>query len=101
MQAEVTGFSLELHTQPNSFEALELEKSLGHLVGDIREKDTPTTAIRKCDPDIIIHMAAQPIVSEGYENPSETFDTNIMGVVHLFEACRTTTREIPILVTFR
>jgi CDP-glucose 4,6-dehydratase len=100
MQAEVIGFSLPPHTEPNLFNALQLsaEEQISQNYGDIRDKKHLQNVIRESEPDIIMHFAAQPIVSEGYVNPLSTFETNVMGVANLLDACRNIAREIPMLI---
>ena len=64
------------------FNYLELEKLMEHQIGDIRNKDDLAKAIKGFDPEVVLHLAAQPIVSKGYTEPIATFETNIMGVVN-------------------
>ena len=96
--AEVTGFSLDPNTSPSLFNALELEELIDHYVGDIRDSKKFHAVIRRTTPDVVLHMAAQPIVSIGYEDPAGTFNTNVMGVVNLLEYFREYDRLIPILI---
>lgn len=86
--AEVTGYSLEPPTQPSLFELCNIREKINSIVGDIRDLDKLERTLMKADPDIIIHMAAQPLVRESYIDPLETYSTNIMGTVNLFEAIR-------------
>jgi len=87
--AKVTGFSLAPNTSPNLFEVANIaslcEKS---ELGDIRDLNHLRDAMQQADPDIVIHMAAQPLVRYSYENPVETYATNVMGTVHVLEAMR-------------
>lgn len=97
--AAVHGYALAPHTDPSMFELLKLQDiCASHAVDDIRDKDRLAAALHAADPDIVIHMAAQPIVSEGYAKPVETFDINVMGTVHLLEACRTLRKDALVLV---
>lgn len=96
--AKVTGFALAPNTNPAMFNQLGLAAMINHRIGDIRDRDALTREILDSRPDVVLHLAAQPIVSEGYRNPVETYETNIMGVVHLLEACRELARPIPVLV---
>ncbi len=87
--AAVHGYSLEPPTQPNFFTETQLQKRLVQsTIGDIRDLATLTSALRQAKPDIIIQMAAQPLVRESYKTPVETFATNVMGTVNLLEAAR-------------
>ena len=91
MGAEVIGFSLQPPTMPNLFTLLELEKEINHNIGDVRNYSSFSTIIESFKPEIIFHLAAQPMVRESYKNPRFTYETNVMGVVNLFEAVRQTT----------
>lgn len=87
--ASVYGYSLEPPTQPNFFTETQLHKRLAHsTIGDIRDFTALTSALKKAKADIIIHMAAQPLVRESYYTPVETFATNVMGTVNILEAAR-------------
>lgn len=86
--AEVMGYGLEPPTKPSLFECLNLEKKIISVIGDIRDLNKLTETIEKYRPEIVIHMAAQPIVREGYINPVYTYDTNVMGTVNVLEAVR-------------
>ncbi|OZB49615.1 MAG: CDP-glucose 4,6-dehydratase [Polynucleobacter sp. 39-45-136] len=89
MGAKVTGFSLAPNTNPNLYEVTDIaslcEKS---LIGDIRNFDELRKAMQLAAPDVVIHMAAQPLVRYSYENPVETYATNVMGTVHILESIR-------------
>jgi CDP-glucose 4,6-dehydratase len=87
--ASVNGFSLEPPTQPNFFTETQLQNRLTHsTIGDIRDLAALTSALNQAKPDIIIHMAAQPLVRKSYSTPIETFAANVMGTVNLLEAAR-------------
>jgi len=87
--AAVHGYSLEPPTQPNFFSETQLQKRLAQsTIGDIRDLAALTSTLRQAKPDIIIHMAAQPLVRESYNTPVETFAANMMGTVNLLEAAR-------------
>lgn len=89
MGARVTGYALAPNTQPNLFEILSIENQIYEShIADIRDLDKLQQAIKKAQPDILIHMAAQPLVRYSYENPVETYATNVMGTVHVLEAIR-------------
>ncbi len=89
MGAKVTGYALAPNTTPNLFNVLGID-SLIHQsnIADIRDLTSLLNAIHDADPDIVIHMAAQPLVRYSYANPVETYATNVMGTVHLLEAVR-------------
>lgn len=86
--ADVTGFSLGPPTKPSFFEQTRLAELVRHVEGDIRDLAAIEAAVDEAQPEVVFHLAAQPLVRHSYEAPVETFDTNIMGTVHLLEACR-------------
>jgi len=86
MGAKVIGYSLEAPTKPNHIELLDLD--IVSIVGDIRDLDKLNKIFQKYNPDIVFHLAAQPLVRLSYENPIETYDTNVIGTLKVFEACR-------------
>lgn len=87
--AEVHGLALPPPTKPSLFNQLKLAKRLkSHTVGDIRDLATVKKAMKRVQPDFVFHLAAQPLVRLSYEQPVETFDTNVMGTVHVLEALR-------------
>ena len=88
LDAEVIGFALNPPTKPSHFELLNLD--IKSERGDIRDQKALLKTFRKYNPEIVFHLAAQPIVRYSYDNPAETFETNIMGTVNVFEACRKT-----------
>jgi CDP-glucose 4,6-dehydratase len=87
--ASVHGYSLKPPTQPIFFTETQLQRRLAQsAIGDIRDLTVLTSALKTAKPDIIIHMAAQPLVRESYKTPVETFAANLMGTVNLLEAAR-------------
>ena len=86
--AEVIGYSLEPPTQPNLFTVLELEKFMTSIIGDIRNRDNFKSVLLKYKPDVIFHLAAQPLVWRSYKEPYLTFETNIIGPLNIFESIR-------------
>jgi CDP-glucose 4,6-dehydratase len=86
--AKVTGFALAPETSPNLFQLAKIENDLTSIIGDIRDLNSLQKAMDISKPEIVIHMAAQPIVRYSYENPIETYQTNVMGTAHLLEAVR-------------
>lgn len=88
--ADVTGFSLEPPTNPSLFEQTETEKQMNSVKGDIRNGEELKRAMQKAKPEIVFHLAAQPIVRESYKNPALTYETNVMGTVNVLEAVRAT-----------
>jgi CDP-glucose 4,6-dehydratase len=88
MGADVTGFALDPPTHPNLFEIAEIGKGLRSIRGDVRDLILLSKAVNDAKPDIVIHMAAQPLVRDSYKIPVETYSINVMGTVHLLEAVR-------------
>ncbi len=86
MGARVIGYSLKPPTVPNHIELLKLD--VISIIGDIRDLDRLNEAFCKYKPDIVFHLAAQPLVRLSYENPIETYETNVIGTLKVFEACR-------------
>jgi CDP-glucose 4,6-dehydratase len=86
--ANVTGYALEPPTQPNLFEQADVAKSIQSICGDIRDFPQLKTAVSECRPEVVVHMAAQSVVRRGYEDPIETYSSNVMGTVNLLEALR-------------
>lgn len=90
MGTEVTGYALAPPTNPSLFKLAEVAKGMISVLGDIRDSAKLQAVCTECRPEIVIHMAAQPLVRYSYQNPVETYATNVMGTVHLLEAVRHT-----------
>jgi CDP-glucose 4,6-dehydratase len=88
MGANVIGYSLNKPTEPNHFEILELSNKITSIVGDIRDLENLNKVFSLYKPDIVFHLAAQPLVRLSYENPIETYDINVMGTLKVFEASK-------------
>jgi CDP-glucose 4,6-dehydratase len=88
--ANVTGYALEPPTNPSLFEQVGLEKRMRSIIGDIRNISALTKTISEAKPDIVFHLAAQPIVRHSYREPVLTYETNVMGTVNILEAIRFT-----------
>jgi CDP-glucose 4,6-dehydratase len=86
--AEVTGYALEPPTSPSLFEVAQIAQGMNSVIGDIRNVASLETAMRVAAPEIVMHMAAQPLVRQSYIDPIETYSTNVMGTVHLLEVIR-------------
>ena len=86
--AQVIGFSTCTPKDIRLFDLSGVEKQIKHIRGDVRDKDAIEHAFEACQPEIVIHMAAQPIVRESYIHPVETYETNVMGTVNLLECVR-------------
>ena len=88
--ANLIGYSLPPPTEPSLFEIAHVADNMKSIKGDIRDLDYFKSTIEKFKPEIVIHMAAQPIVRISYKDPIETYSTNVMGTVHVLEAVRLT-----------
>lgn len=88
--AEVTGYSLAPNTTPDLFTLTGVEQKITSIIGDIRDLASLKKAFIKAQPEIVIHLAAQPIVRDSYKDPVYTYETNVMGTVNILECIRTT-----------
>ena len=86
--AEITGYALEPPTTPSLFEIARIEQEVHSVVGDIRNYESLKTAFDEARPEIVLHLAAQPIVRESYKDPVYTYETNVMGTVNILECVR-------------
>ncbi len=85
--AEVTGYSLD-PSEPSLFDMAGIGNDIRSIIGDIRDRDRLMEAFKVAEPEIVIHMAAQPIVRESYKDPAYTYETNVMGTVNILECVR-------------
>lgn len=86
--AVVTGYSLEAPTNPSLFKIADIESDIKSVIGDIRDMVALKKAFDETQPEIVFHLAAQPIVRNSYENPAYTYETNVMGTVNILECVR-------------
>lgn len=86
--AILTGYSLNPPTTPNLFSMADVEDKMTSVIGDIRDLDHLKQVFEKTQPEIVIHMAAQPIVRDSYKDPVYTYETNVMGTVNVLECIR-------------
>ena len=90
MGAQVVGYALAPPTNPSLFEVAKVSQGMTSIIGDIRNLAQLLAVFAEHQPEVVIHMAAQPLVRYSYQNPVETYSTNVMGTVHLLEAVRNT-----------
>ena len=90
LSANVTGYALSPNTEPNLFDICKLNKEIDSIIGDIRDIDKLSKTMNEAKPDIVFHLAAQPLVRDSYKNPRYTYETNVMGTVNILEAIRNT-----------
>lgn len=88
--ADVYGYALEPPTTPSLFKVAGIDRIVTSYIGDIRDLDKLQRIMLQVNPEIVIHMAAQPLVRESYKIPVETYSVNVMGTVNMLEACRNT-----------
>jgi len=96
--ADVYGYSLEPPTHPSLYQEAKIDELVTSTIGDIRDLTLLSKTIQSVQPEIVIHMAAQPLVRESYKRPVETYSINVMGTVNLLEACRNTASVKSIVV---
>lgn len=90
MGAQVIGYALAPSTNPSLFDVAEIEQGMTSIIGDIRDLEHLRNVFADHQPEVVIHMAAQPLVRYSYIEPVETYSTNVMGTVNLLEAVRST-----------
>ncbi len=88
MNVHLTGFALSPTTQPSLFNEAKVSNEMTSIEGDIRNFEIVLETIKKYKPEIIFHLAAQPLVRYSYQNPIETYETNVMGTINILEAAR-------------
>lgn len=88
--ANVCGYSLEAPTNPSLFELSRIEKNIKSVIGDIRDYEHLRKVFDEFQPEIVIHLAAQPIVRDSYKDPKYTYETNVIGTVNICECVRLT-----------
>ena len=86
--AQVTGYALEPPTKPNLFDIIHLQQQMDSVIGDIRDLEHLKKVFERTQPEIVIHLAAQPIVRDSYKDPVYTYETNVMGTVNICECVR-------------
>lgn len=87
--AKVAGYSLEAPTSPNLFSMCDVEDKMMSVIGDIRDREKLNRLFDEFEPEIVLHLAAQPIVRDSYKDPVYTYETNVMGTVNICECVRT------------
>ena len=86
--AKIIGISLPPKRDIDNFNLCELDKKITHITGDIRDKDLINNLFKKYEPDIVFHLAAQPLVIDSYKNPHETYETNVMGTLNILDGMK-------------
>ena len=88
--ANLCGYALEAPTKPNIFSLSNIEKDMVSIIGDIRDYNKLKKVFEEFKPEIVMHLAAQPIVRDSYKDPKYTYETNVMGTVNILECIRLT-----------
>lgn len=88
MGAEVYGYALKPETNPSLWDIIQLDKKINITIGDIRDSESLEAAYIAANPDVVLHLAAQPIVRDSYKDPRYTYETNVMGTVNILECLR-------------
>jgi CDP-glucose 4,6-dehydratase len=96
--AEVVGFSAGVPSQPCFFELARVGQDMRSISGDVRDPNAVTAAVDAAAPDIVMHMAAQPLVRRALAQPRETFETNVMGTVNVMDAVRLSEHHVRVVV---
>jgi CDP-glucose 4,6-dehydratase len=96
--ARLTGFSIDVPTNPSLFELANVGEGMEAISGDIRDPDAITAAVRASDPEIVIHMAAQSLVRRSFADPVGTYETNVMGTVNVLDAVRRAGSGVRVIV---
>ena len=86
--ADVTGYSLPPPTTPNLFSLIGVQERMTSVIGDVRDVQSLSKTFQQFEPEIVLHLAAQPLVRESYNNPRATYETNVMGTVNVLECVR-------------
>lgn len=96
--AEVAGLALPPEVSPALFDQLGLARRLDHAIIDIRDRDALAARVQDCAPEVVFHLAAQPLVRRSYREPVETWATNVMGTAHLLDALHGAGRPVAVVV---
>ncbi|MFL6428883.1 MAG: CDP-glucose 4,6-dehydratase [Acidobacteriaceae bacterium] len=99
--AELTGYALDPPTEPSLFHKADVAACMQSIIGDLRDAPILTAAVQSAQPEIVFHLAAQPLVRHSYEDPVGTYETNVLGTIHLLEAVRKTpsVRAVVVITT--
>ena len=96
--ADVTGYALDPPTEPSLFQALALGDRVHSVAADVRDRDRLVAAVQSAQPSVIFHLAARAVVRRAYEEPRDTFETNVMGTVNVLEAARACSSVVAVVV---
>src|SRR3984893_1148409 len=86
--ARVSGFSLDVPTEPSLYELAQVREGMESITGDVRDAEAISAAVSATAPEVIVHLAAQSLVRRSFAEPRQTYETNVMGTVNLLDAVR-------------
>lgn len=98
LQSQVHGFAQKPQTNPSLFDELELKSSVSHQIGDLENFDAVKEWLNLAQPEVILHLAAQPLVRSSYESPLQTWQSNVLGTLNLLEAIRIRERPCAVVI---
>ncbi len=96
--AVVKGYALEPPTEPSLFDILGLEGKLEHIIADVQDAERLSSELTSFNPDIVFHLAAQPLVRDSYDNPVLTYQTNLLGTINILEAVRDLRKKASVVI---
>lgn len=96
--ARVSGFSLDVPTEPSLYELARVAEGMEGVTGDVRDPDAVSAAVASASPEVVLHMAAQSLVRRSFAEPRETYAINVMGTVNVLDAVRMSTHEIGVAI---
>jgi len=96
--AQVTGFSVDVPTEPSLYELARAEEGMESVVGDVRDPDAIAATVAAAAPEIVVHMAAQSLVRRSFAEPRDTYETNVMGTVNVLDAVRAQGNDVRVVV---
>ena len=99
LDANVIGYSLEPPTDPSLFNILDIKKGIINIISDLRDKEKLSSIIDEHKPELVFHLAAQPLVRESYEKPLETFEINVIGTANLLQSIRNSSVKSAVIMT--
>jgi len=88
LDAEICGFSKDIPTNPSNFKSINIDKKIRHIIGDIKDINKLKKVFQDFKPEIVFHLAAQPLVRKSYKEPMDTFETNVLGTVNILECIK-------------
>jgi CDP-glucose 4,6-dehydratase len=97
--ARVTGFSIDVPTEPSLYELAHVGDEMESITGDVRDAEAVSAAVRTCDPEVVVHMAAQSLVRRSFAEPRQTYEINVMGTVNVLDAVRVGGHSVRAVVT--